>query len=277
MTRVPPALVHGLLDDAAIFPPGNAPVPAAIASHREHDRAWYADLVGPFLCPAARLPELRAALATDGTAGPMRVGLLVPADPGSARSSAQTVLDDAGLLLAGIEVAPSPDARAADAVLAALPADVPVAVEVPRGRDASALLRVLAARGARAKLRTGGTTPDAFPPIPELAGTLRACVTAGVPLKCTAGLHALVRHDDPSTGFRHHGFGNVLAAVGRALDGGDVDAALAEHRPPAVVDAVVGLEPSAVRRAFVSFGTCSVREPVDDLVAHGLLAPVHAA
>ena len=41
-----------LIDDAALFPPGNAPMPAAVAAHRRHRAAAYRELVGPFLCPA---------------------------------------------------------------------------------------------------------------------------------------------------------------------------------------------------------------------------------
>ena len=47
-----PRSSHGLVDDAAVFPPGNAALPDAVAAHREHRAAWYADLVGPLLVPA---------------------------------------------------------------------------------------------------------------------------------------------------------------------------------------------------------------------------------
>src|SRR5689334_3493798 len=50
MRPVPAAFV-GLLDDAAVFPPGNAPLPDAVAAHREYRAAWYAPMVGPLLLP----------------------------------------------------------------------------------------------------------------------------------------------------------------------------------------------------------------------------------
>ena len=48
------ALFAALLDDAALFPPGDAPMPAAVRAHRElrRDLARY---TGPFVVPAARL------------------------------------------------------------------------------------------------------------------------------------------------------------------------------------------------------------------------------
>src|SRR5258706_15580954 len=65
-TRVP-ALLARLVDDAAVFPPGNAPLPEAVAAHHGHRAAWYADLVGPLLVPASavRSGELAGAVDRD--------------------------------------------------------------------------------------------------------------------------------------------------------------------------------------------------------------------
>ena len=60
-TQVPP-LLRGLIDDAAVFPPGNAPLPDAVAAHRMHRSAWYAEMIGPLLVPASMLPVLPALL-----------------------------------------------------------------------------------------------------------------------------------------------------------------------------------------------------------------------
>lgn len=61
-------LLAALVDDAALFPPGNVPMPA-VAAHRRHRAAPHGELVGRYLCPASRLDELRAAAhaaTTDG-------------------------------------------------------------------------------------------------------------------------------------------------------------------------------------------------------------------
>ena len=87
---------------------------------------------------------------------------------------------------------------------------------------------------------------------------IAACRDAGVPFKCTAGLHHAMRRGE------EHGFLNILAATtrteraagGRARGGG-------RRRPrPRAPD----------RSLFTTFGSCSWREPVDDLEALGLLA-----
>ena len=80
--------------------------------------------------------------------------------------------------------------------------------------------------GLGLKLRTGGTAAAAFPGPAALAAAIEAAVAAGVRFKCTAGLHNAVAHDDPATGWSHHGFLNVLLAVHAAQAGGTAPAEL---------------------------------------------------
>ena len=270
------ALFTGLFDDAALFPPGDAPMAAAVPAHREL-RARLGDLVGPFVVPAARLGELGEHLGDD--AAPFGVSLIAAA--GDLPAAAARVTRSPGLVLAAVEVPVATGAAAAREAVRVLddvlPAGVPAAVELPRSPARDEVLDVLAGTAHRAKVRTGGLRAALFPSPEELAATLAACVTRGVALKCTAGLHSAVRHTDPATGFPHHGFLNVLLAVSalaagapagvavehlRDTDAGHVAAALRTWTPECTARA---------RTAFTSFGTCSVLEPVDDLVTLGLL------
>ena len=50
--------MQALVDDAAIFPPGNVPLDRAVAEHRAHRRSEYADLVGGFVISDVKLPDL---------------------------------------------------------------------------------------------------------------------------------------------------------------------------------------------------------------------------
>ncbi|MGY1653504.1 hypothetical protein [Geodermatophilus sp. SYSU D01119] len=269
------ALFTGLFDDAALFPPGNAPMATAVPAHRQL-RARLGDLVGPFVVPAARLDELGAHL---GDGEPFGVSLIAAA--GDLPAAAARVTADPRLRLAAVEIPVVADAAAAqDAVGgldAVLPADVPAAVEVPRSGARDDVLDVLAGTRYRAKLRTGGVRADLFPSPEELAATLSACVTRGVAVKCTAGLHHAVAHTDPATGFPHHGFLNVLVAADAAASGAagaDVAHWLGEVDAAALVSAVRSWPDERgvrARAVFTSFGTCSVLEPVDDLVSLGLL------
>jgi hypothetical protein len=49
----PSSLTHGLIDDAAIFPPGLVPLAEAVAAHRALRRSALSDHIGPFLLRAS--------------------------------------------------------------------------------------------------------------------------------------------------------------------------------------------------------------------------------
>ena len=253
-----------LIDDAALFPPGNAPMPAAVAAHRHHRAAAYRDLVGPFLCPAGRVGELRAELRAGDR---LPVGLIAGADRAGLAPAVAAVAADERLFLDRVELPVDPAGVAATAAaLDPVAPDVPAWVELPWDPAGRAALDELHAwRGPRvlhAKFRTGGAV---VPPVGALAERIVAC-HAGVPLtfKCTAGLHAAVRHGDA------HGFLNVLVAAGTAARGGPVDevaAVLGETSGDRLVTAYRRL---GTNGAFQSFGSCSIDEPLADLVALGL-------
>ncbi|GAA0459802.1 hypothetical protein Ade02nite_13900 [Paractinoplanes deccanensis] len=254
-----------LFDDAALFPPGDAPMDVAVAAHRARGSA----LVGPFVVTARHLDAVAVQLEKEGP--PLELALIAAADdlPAAAGKVGKTE----GLRLAAVE---TPVAAGAAQALAAvrvardvLPPDVPVAVEIPRTDARDDVLDALAGTGCRAKLRTGGIRADLFPPAQELAATIRACADRGIAFKCTAGLHHAIRHTDPATGFHHHGFLNVLLAAAHPTD---AEAHLRRTDTEAIVADVRGCE--TARRSFTSFGTCSVAEPVDDLIGLGLL-PAH--
>src|SRR5262249_60549248 len=67
-----PTLLDRLIDDAALFPPGNAPMATAVPAHLEYIRNG--GLVGRFLCPASRMDELAAALPPGTT---VELGLIL--------------------------------------------------------------------------------------------------------------------------------------------------------------------------------------------------------
>src|SRR4051794_37694134 len=64
-------LLHRLVDDASVFPPGNASLADAVRGHAVHRSAWYAGCVGPLLVPAASTADLVQVLdAPDAVASP---------------------------------------------------------------------------------------------------------------------------------------------------------------------------------------------------------------
>ena len=72
MTTLPAAWT-GLVDDAAVFPPGDADLPDAVAAYDARRSEWYADLVGPLVVKDTQLPdvpvELPVSVVLTGGAG----------------------------------------------------------------------------------------------------------------------------------------------------------------------------------------------------------------
>ncbi len=287
-TSVPPLFTE-LVDDAGLFPPEALTMAAASTRHRRDKAAGHPVLTHRFLCMSEELPALLAAVGPEDR---FRLGLITPLDTEAVYRALARIADDPRIELALVE-GPLPDgpdpvaaARRAVSVLGALPEGVPGHVEVPLTGDqpsVPAVFRVLAEGGRAAKVRCGGLRPELFPSCERLGAFVHACVTGGVPFKATAGLHHAVRHHDERTGFTHHGFLNLLLAVCRLVDGGTEDAtvaALSSTDTTALVAEARQVSPataSTARNLFVSYGSCSTSEPIEDLRALGLLAKEKAA
>ena len=293
------ALFRGLFDDAAVFPPGKAPLDLAVASHRRLRRGPWSDLIGPLLLPPQAIP---AALDLAGLAD-LRDAENPPVHDGELdeRDAPSTPALDVGIA-ARPGTAPAQVERAAH--LAAddsrvdlrlvelgwqerwehiqLPAPA-VVVEVPRGTEQALAVTEIAVAAAErehpaylAKYRTGATETWAWPSERELARTIQAAVAMDVPLKLTGGLHHAVRCDTPDAG-PMHGVLNVLATFAQARAGQPVSAlatTLAEREPAALIAALAALSPQSVERLradFPSYGCCTVTEPIGELVALGVL------
>ncbi|MGN6576197.1 MAG: hypothetical protein ACTHKG_10940, partial [Nocardioides sp.] len=250
-----PSWLTGLVDDAAVFPPGDLPLPQAVAEHRAHEASAYAGLVGPLVVGDQALPELAG--ATD----PLPVSVVVSGGAGSLEGAVRWAARSGALELRSVEIALRDDATGAiehnaRRILTAvdqlassgeLDDEVPVYVEPPRlyGSPPTpgwlGALDEIAAAGHRLKFRTGGLDADAFPAAHELAACLEAALDREAPCKCTAGLHHAVRHRAEDTGFEHHGCLNVRLATRATLDSAavaDVAALLETTDPDAVVSAL---------------------------------------
>ncbi|MEU6078041.1 hypothetical protein [Micromonospora sp. NPDC047074] len=284
MSTQVPAFLDGLVDDAAVFPPGSAPLPDAVAAHRRHRTSWYADLVGPLLVPATRLPELAGLLGADeriavGVIGDVPLdrldGVRAEADPRIRVRQIEAAVAKRGEdPLPGLAtlVALARRAGAGPAALDTVYAEVPLTFGLMGALDALAAARADGAPVA-AKFRTGGLAAELFPTPAELAAVICACRDRGLPFKLTAGLHQAVRHLDPETGFTHHGFVNVLAATLAAAGGAGVArvAELLTATDPRPLVQPVEPRLGAPRPLWIGFGSCSILEPLTDLIRLGLV------
>ncbi len=286
-------LLDGLIDYAGLFPPAALAMPDAVlnyAAYRTGPDRW---ALGRFVVTADRLPEFER--AADGLAAPgdpWRLSVLVGAnDAGQVEAARDFNARHASLNDAIADVL---EGRAAteDGITTLAAAARPgftLYVEVPADPDPAPLLEAIAAVGARAKIRTGGITPDAFPPAAHVARFLAACVRLRLPFKATAGLHHPIRADYPLTYAPDaprgtmFGYLNVFLAAALLQAGGtEADAArlLEETRLGALSFDDDGVrwgrhrltlaDLAESRRLALGIGSCSFDEPLDDLVPAGL-------
>jgi hypothetical protein len=278
------ALLAERIDYAGLFPPAALPMDEAVANYAAYLAGTDAWALGRFVLPVARVDEFTRAAAAHHRGAPWRLAVLAALADADAVGALNT-------RLAGLAVVDTVESRAATErevrALAPLAADALLYVEIPVHDDPEALVAALAHSGLRAKIRTGGVTPDAFPRPGHVARFLACCARYGVPFKATAGLHHPLRGDYALTYEAQSprgvmfGYLNVFLAASlarRGLPPADL-AQLLDERDPAAFHVTntnvtwrnntIDLATLEADRAqfAVSFGSCSFREPLDDLSA----------
>jgi hypothetical protein len=286
-------LLSGIVDYAGLFPPAALDMATAVrnyAEYRHDDASW---MLGRFVVPVARLDELSRELrARDTDTGDeWSVSALLGDDMASDLAAVDAFNDDlAGFarvdLLEGRFTTPDAIARAASLAGGRFALYAEISVD-PDPRE---LIAAIATAGINAKIRTGGVTPQAFPRARDIVRFMRRCAEAGVPFKATAGLHHPIRAEhrltyaaDAPTGMMY-GYLNVFvaAALLSELTDDEATALLEERDPQALVVSRDSIQwrghelradqaNAARERIASSFGSCSFREPVDDLRALSLL------
>jgi hypothetical protein len=272
----------GLVDDAAIFPPGDASLPDAVDAYRARSTEWYAEFVGPLVVRDTDLPDVPpdvpVSVVLTGGAGAVEGVATFAARKGHrvvAIEAAVRDLDDMAGNVRRINTAV--DAARDRGALA----ETQVYVELPQAdptADWLAAADAVAEAEAHVKFRTGGVEAHLFPTASTVAAWIDAALDRETPYKCTAGLHHAIRHRDHQTGFEHHGFLNVLLATRVAFDGGtrdEVTQVLDDHYANDLVAMARQSDIEGARRWFTSYGSCSVSDPLDDLVGLGLLEAPH--
>jgi hypothetical protein len=268
-------LLTALVDDAAVFPPGSAALTDAVPAHAAHRQSWYAQLIGPLLLPITDRDAFRALAPPPGTdlgliGDPPAIEAALADLPAGTRQLESPVAKRGEDPQPGIERLAMLMRKSEEPLLSYL--EVPLAWGLMPALDSIAALRAEGLPVA-AKFRTGGLAAELFPSPTELAAVICACRDRDLPFKLTAGLHHAIRHTDAETGLVHHGFLNILAAVLAAADGTeppDLALILAATEPQPLADRVrpaLGRE----RPLWVGFGSCSVQDPVGDLLTLGLL------
>jgi hypothetical protein len=285
--------MESLIDFAGLFPPASLTMSEAVAAYDYYRRGPDAFALGLFVLPVERLREFGDCLAK------------VPASGGEWCLSVITTGDQVD------EVKRFEEKQRDRVIVDAIETKVKTVADIERygihcgmsdtttlhyleiPLDDSVATLVGAMRihlGMRAKIRTGGVTASAFPSAELIVRFLIACRDSGIAFKATAGLHHPIRGDyrltyaDDSDRATMYGYLNVFLAA-LFLESGcstaDAVALLNERDIAALqftddaitwrgfradIDAV-----TTFREHAASFGSCSFREPVDELQTLGLL------
>jgi len=280
--RAERALFKALFDDAAVFPPGLAPLPQAVADHVARQTSSYADLVGPLLLPASEIEDFLQ-LGHPPLVPGQQVALI--GRPGTELAQVGNALsrlnERPAVTVTGVEIGWSRDWHRA------LGWGVSLSVEVPRDTELNRALSDVQAHAddpspVQAKFRTGSTSEAPAPTTTELATFIRACVDHDLGFKLTGGLHHAISGtttNRPGTADEDHiGFLNVIAATRWALAYGaevpEMDSLLSQRDPAELLDIITRMseaDASVVRAFFTSYGCCGVMDPIGDLTALGLI------
>lgn len=295
-------LLTRVIDYAGIYPPAQLPFDEALRNYVAYQSEPFGWLVGQYVCPIKKLGDLKSRsdlysdwedfpLALIGTAGATGEDLISRCSKDFAEFSEIALPSWRAVSYeVRIEEGLARDDELADVLDRAVensPADV-MFCEIPILELALDEIRrtidaIASVEGCAVKLRLGGATAEAYPDAFILAHAIKTAADANTSVKFTAGLHHPFYHFDDSKGTDVHGFLNVLCASVLActhrLDCDKIERILRMKEPKAIKFDDSGFVADGMRatisqieegRTFaVGFGSCSVMEPVEDLVALG--------
>jgi len=288
-------LLSQIIDYAGLFPPSQAAMSEAVLNFATYRNSNYGWMLGRFVVPAARLDEfLETAselVSRDGE--PWRLAVVAGEDINETlrrvtnfnNANAPAIVCDL------LEVKANTVSKIENTVKA-LPEELTAYFEIATGDAFVDLVTALAMMEQRAKIRTGGVTPEVFPSSREIIRFVRTCMAANVPFKATAGLHHPLRCFKPLTYASDapqgtmHGFLNMLLMTGFARE--SFRSGVLEEIMEEEFEEVFTFDEKGVtwrddffltnshlerlrRKGMNSFGSCSFDEPVADLQTLGLL------
>jgi hypothetical protein len=288
-------LLSKAIDYAGLFPPAKLSMEEAVRNYANYKSGDYNWMLGRFIVPASRLNEFVEYAEKYFHSNSFYWKLSVIVD-NAIEEAVKSVQDFNKFYLSYCQCdvfeLKTDSVWFIEEVSEIIPRSFTNYFEISADENLAELVSMLALKGQRAKIRTGGITQDAFPTTDQLARFIRTCLAANVPFKATAGLHHPLRcrkpltyESDSPTGTMF-GFLNVF--VGAAFARNSIPfplllQILEEENPENFFfgdDGVYWRENYFVnnwnleqlrQRGIISFGSCSFEEPVADLKAIRLL------
>ncbi len=289
------ALLTRSIDYAGMFPPCSLKLEPALKNQAEYARSTDSWMLSTFVLPVGKFDAAGGLVSQFDKQHPLRVSALGPKTENVAnfqdelknavdaiRSLQQqhgdlvSIVQLEMLLPNGVDVAKLTEA-------AALLADLKLQAFWETSAESAEQTIALLARAKQAsfgyKLRTGGTTADAFPNSVQIGRAILASTKHHVPIKFTAGLHHPVRQFRDEVKTEMHGFLNVLGAGVLSAEHHWDEAQTVDMLEDQTVksfefhdtvfawrDWEITLDRIKARRKFItSFGSCSFDDPREDL------------
>ena len=282
-------LLNSVIDYAGLFPPAGLAMAEALRNYANDKAGYFSWALGRFIVPISRLPELESCM--DEFKQNWRLSVLAGSNP---ESDLEKIIDFnrrcPPFVIDTVE-AKAADIRSIDLLLKVFGGRFQTYLEIPADKHSVALIAAIARVGGRAKVRTGGIRPELFPSPAELAEFISSCAEQRVSFKATAGLHHALRSVHPLTyepsspSGTMHGFVNVIVASAFASAGADEETlkAILEEETIKSFNFEDGalswrgrrIDSGRLRemreRFFLSFGSCSFREPISEMKALRML------
>ena len=291
-------LLNEIIDYAGLFPPSQVSMADAVQNYASHRNGNYGWMLGRFILPAARLDEFYENalefLPRANSLSPWRLSVLAGEDVQiTIRSMNEFNRKHSERVVCDLLEVKAATVSKIENTMASLPKAITPYFEVsPTARTFVDLVATLGIKKLRAKIRTGGTTREEFPPTRDIIRFVRTCMAANVPFKATAGLHHPIRCFKPLTYSPSapqgtmHGFLNVLIMAAFARESFRVS--LLEEIMEEEFEEVFEFTEAGLSwrgshlltlshlerlrsRGMKSFGSCSFDEPVADLKNLGIL------
>jgi hypothetical protein len=294
-------LFEAAIDYAGLFPPSSLSMRVAVEEYASCQSGPCAWMLGRLVLPVSRLSEFSEELDRYGSPKseetPWRLSAILGenveagfatilefnARNASSRRSHGSVVDSVEVKITRPEEIVAATRHISQHFVAFF--------EVPLSEAAGECMAAVRESHAFAKVRTGSMKVEQIPSCAGLAGFILLAVRSNVAFKATAGLHHAMRgrhtieRNQSAVPVLMHGFLNLLFAVALACAGmerGEIVALLEEQDPAAFHFRTTGAGwkdhrltceqlREARRHSIRSWGSCSFREPLEDLRALGLL------
>ena len=290
------ALLSGSIDYAGLFPPTGLSMPEAVLNYAAYRNSNYNWMLGRFVLSVAQLDEFIESAGDFISRDSNNIWRLSALSGEDLTDTVRRVESfnakyAPGAIIDSLEVKANSTSKIENTVNAVAP-NINTYFEIGMNEKFSELMEIIAVKGQRAKIRTGGVTADAFPKTTDIIRFVKTCLAANVPFKATAGLHHPIRCFQPLTYEPNaptgtmHGFLNLFLMSGFAREGYrqnlleevmedefeevfrfDDNAAIWRDQYRLSLAQIERLRATGIQ----SFGSCSFAEPVADLQKLGVL------